>query len=311
MCILSIFSRKQPSTNRKSLPKDLLVVEDTVKLALKPWKDFVTVNESSSIMVDAPIANIVTKEIIPDMASALRVANVILQTVKNEVDPSVLYPGISWTMTRTDNGMFFHQSSVSLIASTLYYFVHKFPSDGYGEEDQVDLPHVLAFLQLDIGTILEVLETCPSVYFSMLPYHISYKNKTIDMLEIMLAETYVNLAPLATRENMWLLGCTNNEGHTLLQPTTDVSYTLDKTYEKVQQDVRDYVDFLLGIREKPIEIANIDDELISTDIPDDIEVVDEPYAKEAEEDMDPLGPYARMMQKRFGYYIDDLDSDNL
>jgi len=312
MCNLSFFSRKQPSTakpsiTKPSLPKELLVVEDTVKLAMKPWKDFVTVEDSSSVLVESPFTNIVTKEYIPDMASAFRVANVILQTVKHEIDPSIPYSAISGALTRTDNGMFWHQSAVNILASTLYYFVHKFPYDGYGEEDHVDLPHVLAFLQLYTPRIMEVLETCPAISFAMLPYQRCYKNKAIDLLENMLSEAFVYLAPLATRENMWLMGGSKGKGHFLMQPMTDVPHILDTNYMSVQKDVRDYADYLLGIREKPIETAIIDDEPISATIPDDILVVDEPYASEVGDLVD-AETYARVMEKRYGF-VSDLDTD--
>lgn len=297
MCIFSFFSRKQPSFINKS--KEQVVIEDTIKLAMRPWKDFVSDYGSMGVIVATPMTNIVSKAYIPDLASAMRVANLILHTAQKESDPEYVSVCMSKRTTRTDNGQFFHQSAVNFLASVLYYFVHKFPTDKYGDAEQVDLPHVLAFLQLSTNTIFEVLETCEAVRFAMLPFNVCYRNKSFDQLDAMMTTAMVDLAPLATPENFWMLSYsnTNDRGEVRIDFEDDPFCVLRNHYLAVQKDVRDYADYLLGIREKPIETTIIDND----PIPDDIQVIDEPYAKESEEEHDILEPYSRMMLNRFGY----------
>lgn len=306
--MMNFFSHKQ------SLPKELLPVEDTIKLAMRPWNELVR-DEGRRGVVATPMTNIVSKKYIPDLASAMRVANLILHTVQKELDPENVTVHMSKRTTRTDNGQFFHQSAVNFLASVLYYFVHKFPTDIYGDKYQVDLPHVLAFLQLDTSTILEVLETCETVRFAMLPFNVCFRNKSFDQLDAMLSTAMVDLAPLATPENFWLLSQqnTSDDGKHINHFDTDPHCVVSGYYLTVQKEVRLYVDCIL----EELKIPMVAD--ANYDIPEFTRKVKE--AVDGMKDIDELEPisfiendddamlYALEMERRHSHFLSKHEDD--
>ena len=240
---------------KKEIPSELRPVQETIKLAMKPWNYFVSDYGYSGKRIKTPMVNIVSKDYIPDMASALRVANLIICTARDEMKPD-LYSNNQFTRLRiTDNGLFFHHSAVNLLASTLFYFVHKMPTDGFGDDNYADLPHVLTFLQLDSGKILQVLETCDPIHFAMLPMTTCYKEKAWDEFAAMMSTLYVNLVPLATPENYFLLHHSNTKGERFMDVASDwdAKVILRNCLEETRQETRDYVDYLLGIKSMPLQ----------------------------------------------------------
>jgi len=304
---MRFFSRKP------SIPSELIPVEDTIKLAMKPWKGFVNECGSMGMISTTQVPNIISKTFIPDLASAIRVANIILHTAQKELDPDYTTLCLSKRCVRTDNGQFFYRSAVNFLASVLYYFVHKFPIDRYGDEEYVDLPHVLAFLQLDTMTMLEVLHTCEEVRFAILPFNVCIRDKSFDQFDAMLTTALVDLAPLATQENFWMLSRKNtgDEDKEIIHTVPDPHGVLRSHYLAVQQEVRDYKDYLLGIREKPVTESSVDEQPLYVDIPEGITVLDEPTDGIEEQESISQEKYAydedsyeRLLKKRCTYMID-------
>lgn len=93
---------------------------------------------------------------------------------------------------------FFKTSAVNFLAAIIYFFVR------YENGKYSDMPHVLAFLNLDYTTIFDVLMTDEEVLPLLAPFQTALKNKAMDQLEGMAGTLRVYASRLATKESFWV-----------------------------------------------------------------------------------------------------------
>lgn len=67
-----------------------------------------------------------------------------------------------------------------------------------------DMPHILAFLNLDYKVIFQVLETDREVTPLLSPFATAFENKAMEQLEGMIGTLRVNTSRLATKESYWI-----------------------------------------------------------------------------------------------------------
>ena len=269
MSICDLFS------NKPKVPKYLKPVEETIMEAVKPWNHFVTDYGSTGRTVDTGLENIVSRKYIPDMASALRVANLLLSTIRKERLDN-LYSSRSYrTLRMTDNDSYFNQCAVNWLASILYYFVHKMPYDGYGNEKLCDLPHVIAFMQIYDSEMLDVLGTCPTISFAMLPVVECYKEKSMEAYVAIVSTVQAYFSILATPECFWLLSSENTrKEHPFASISSSCNFgkELWTCFQQTHQDIRDYVCSLLYNKDN----GNGKPAAGSGDTPREFYVIDQP-----------------------------------
>ena len=94
--------------------------------------------------------------------------------------------------------LFFTQSAVNFLASTIYYFAT------YENGKYSDLPHILAFMNRSYEEIFDTLFTNEELVSLMSPFKSAYENKAFDQLEGQIGTIKIFLSRLATKESFWV-----------------------------------------------------------------------------------------------------------
>ena len=94
--------------------------------------------------------------------------------------------------------LFFTQSAVNFLASTIYYFAT------YENGKYSDLPHILAFMNRSYEEIFDTLFTNEELVSLMSPFKSAYENKACDQLEGQIGTIKIFLSRLATKESFWV-----------------------------------------------------------------------------------------------------------
>lgn len=93
---------------------------------------------------------------------------------------------------------FFKTASENFLAACIYFFVR------YEGGKYSDMPHVLAFLNLDYNTIFNVLMSDEEILPLLAPFKTALQNKAMDQLEGMVGTLRVYASRLATKEAYWV-----------------------------------------------------------------------------------------------------------
>lgn len=93
---------------------------------------------------------------------------------------------------------FFKTSAENFLAAIIYFFVR------WKDGRYSDMPHVLAFLNLDYQTVFDVLMTDEEILPLLAPFKTALTNKAMDQLEGMVGTLRVYCSRLATKEAYWV-----------------------------------------------------------------------------------------------------------
>ncbi len=93
---------------------------------------------------------------------------------------------------------FFKTSAENFLAAIIYFFVR------WKDGKYSDMPHVLAFLNLDYQTVFDVLMTDEEILPLLAPFKTALTNKAMDQLEGMVGTLRVYCSRLATKEAYWV-----------------------------------------------------------------------------------------------------------
>lgn len=132
--------------------------------------------------------NPIQRKYIPTMGAASETASTLIESLKKG-------KGESGGGGADD---FFKTSSENFLAAIIYFFVR------YEDGKYSDMPHVLAFLNLEYQTIFDVLMTDEEIFPLLAPFKTALKNKAMDQLEGMIGTLRVYASRLATKEAFWV-----------------------------------------------------------------------------------------------------------
>ncbi len=132
--------------------------------------------------------NPIQRKYIPTMGAASETASTLIESLKKG-------KGESGGGGADD---FFKTSAENFLAAIIYFFVR------YEDGKYSDMPHVLAFLNLEYQTIFDVLMTDEEIFPLLAPFKTALKNKAMDQLEGMIGTLRVYASRLATKEAFWV-----------------------------------------------------------------------------------------------------------